>query len=171
MIFIRRKTSFFVRWHGVYNYRCLFCCICSFFITFRCFKRTRISPSCGLERQLILKGGCRVNPRSQLEFVVPAAPWPKQEFTDHTGQTSTRTTQSQSTSRDLFDQNTILAVLTSPKKGLSSFEMSFRCFALQNVAQRSWWFPLVPTDKHKDDDRCLMKTIKAPWIGKRCVKL
>lgn len=61
----------------------------------------------GLETQLILKRACRVNPRSQHGFVVTAVPSPKQQFTDHTGQTSTRTTQSQSTSDGLFDQNTI----------------------------------------------------------------
>ena len=62
-----------------------------------------------LETQLILKRGCGVNPRSQLELVVTAAPWSNQEFTDPTVQTIARTTQSQSNFEDLFDHNTNLA--------------------------------------------------------------
>lgn len=42
----------------------------------------------GLETQLILKRSPGVKPRSHFEFVVTAAPSPKQQFTDHTGQTS-----------------------------------------------------------------------------------
>lgn len=44
-----------------------------------------------------------VNPRSQ--FVVTAAPTFKQQFEDHTAQTSTSTTRSQSSSEGLFDPN------------------------------------------------------------------
>lgn len=39
----------------------------------------------GLETQLILKRSSGVSLRSQFEFVVTAPPFPKQEFTDHTG--------------------------------------------------------------------------------------
>lgn len=97
-------------------------------------------------------------------------PWSKQVFTGHTGQTITRTTQSQSNSEDLFDQNTKLANTTTTKRRLNSFEMSFRFSDLQNLAPRSWWFPLGTSDKHMTDDRRLMKTITSSWLGKRCVK-
>lgn len=59
-----------------------------------------------IETQLILKGNPEVIPRSQLEFVVTAPPEPKQQFADHTGQTSISTRQPQSSPNGLFDQKT-----------------------------------------------------------------
>lgn len=121
-----------------------------------------------LETQLILKRNPGVKPRSQFEFVVTAPPTPKQQFTDHTGQTNPSTTQSQSSSEGLLHQK-------HPQTGCSMLEMTsekniyiIRTFLLARPARI--WFPLEPSDKHTDDDRCLTKTIKALWRRNRCLK-
>ena len=35
---------------------------------------------------------------------------------------------------------------------------------------RGWWFPLRPSNKHTDDDRCLTQTIRALWKEGRAFK-
>ena len=116
-------------------------------------------PHTGLETQLILKRKPGVNPRSHFEFVVPAPPTPKQQFTDHTGQTSSHSPAPTACLTKTRPDSELNVKMTSEQKICQ--DVFFHCSDRQNLALRGWWFPLGPSDKHTDDDRCLTKTIKA----------
>lgn len=118
-----------------------------------------------LETQLTLKRKTRGQP--------PVTVWvcchsthtrPKQQFTDHTVQTSNSTIKSQSSSDGLFVQNAtrLDAKRAQKKKRPPRCEKapSERFLRPPELAPCSWWFPLGSSDKHMDDDRWTIKALK-----------